>query len=132
MADILTIDTRALPDTEPNLTIAPGEDVREHEGLHNHGVIAISFPKFRDGRGYSSARILREAGFNGDIRAVGDITVDQLVHLKRVGFSSIAPDRPFDPAVAEAALNRFPAVYQKAADGAVPAWALRHPKESAQ
>ncbi|WP_372918091.1 DUF934 domain-containing protein, partial [Sandarakinorhabdus sp.] len=84
------------------------------------------FPKFRDGRGYSSARILREAGFDGEIRAAGDVLVDQLGFMRRVGFDSFAPDAPLDPAVVAATLARFPHVYMKAADGLAPVWALRH------
>jgi uncharacterized protein (DUF934 family) len=89
-------------------------------------LIEIAFPKFRDGRGYSAARILREAGFAGEIRAVGDVLVDQLLFLRRVGFDSFLPNRPLDPAVVARTLARYPYVYQKAADAAVPAWALRH------
>lgn len=126
MAEFFAIDGRALAAAEPDVVIAPEEDVRGHAGLGNHRVIAIDFPKWRDGRGYSSARILREMGFAGDIRAIGDLTVDQLIFLKRSGFSSVVAVRAIDPAVAEAALARFPFVYQRATDGAAPAWALRH------
>ena len=126
MAELFAIDERAELSAEPNLVLGPEEDVRCHAGLGNHRVIAINFPKWRDGRGYSSAQILREQGFAGDIRAVGDLTVDQLVFLKRSGFSSLAPERPIDRTVAERALARFEFVYQKATDGRAPAWALRH------
>jgi uncharacterized protein (DUF934 family) len=87
--------------------------------------IDIAFPKFRDGRGYSSARILREAGYRGEIRAVGDLNVDQLGFLTRAGFDAVLPNVPFDPVVAKRTLGRFPNVYMKAADDAQPAWALR-------
>ncbi len=59
---------------------------------------------FRDGRGYSSARILREAGYTGELRAVGDVLVDQIFLMRRCGFDSFAPDKPFDADDAEAAL----------------------------
>ncbi|MCG2839776.1 DUF934 domain-containing protein [Sandaracinobacter sp. RS1-74] len=126
MAELFAIDERAELSAEPELVLGPEEDVRAHGGLGNHRVVAIAFPKWRDGRGYSSARILREAGFEGDIRAVGDLTVDQLVFLKRAGFSSLAPERAIDREVAARALARYEFVYQKAADGRAPAWALRH------
>jgi len=125
MGDLLILDPRAVQDA-PQVVIAPGEDVRAHGGLGNTAVIAISFPKFRDGRGYSSARILREEGFAGDLRAVGDVTLDQLVFLKRAGFSSVLPDKTIPVELAEEALARFPAVYQRAADAAEPAWKARH------
>lgn len=107
--------------------IDPGEDVRTllpHLGRLK--LVEIAFPKFRDGRGYSSARILREAGFDGEIRAAGDVLVDQLGFMRRVGFDSFAPDAPLDPVVVAATLARFPHVYMKAADGLAPVWALRH------
>jgi len=127
MAEVFAIDGRAVVSAELDVVIGPDEDVRGHAGLGNYRVIGIDFPKWRDGRGYSSARILREMGFAGDIRAIGDLTVDQLIFLKRSGFSSVAAERPLNPAVAQAALARFPFVYQRAADSGVPAWALRHP-----
>lgn len=107
--------------------IDPGEDARAllpHLGRLK--LIEVAFPKFRDGRGYSSARILREAGFAGEIRAVGDVLVDQLGFMRRVGFDSFAPDARLDLKVVQATLERFPYVYMKAADGKTPVWALRH------
>ncbi|WP_426167762.1 DUF934 domain-containing protein [Sandarakinorhabdus sp. DWP1-3-1] len=107
--------------------IDPGEDARDlvpHLGRLK--LVEVAFPKFRDGRGYSSARILREAGFTGEIRAAGDILVDQIEFMRRVGFDSFAPDKPLDPEVVQATLDRYPYVYQKAADSKPPVWALRH------
>ena len=107
--------------------LEPGEDVRVLEPhLDRLKLVEIAFPKFRDGRGYSSARILREAGFAGEIRAVGDVLVDQLGFMRRVGFDSFAPDAPLDPQVVAATLDRYPDVYMKAADDRPPVWALRH------
>ena len=106
--------------------LEPGDDARlliPHLGALRR--IDIAFPKFREGRGYSSARILREAGFTGEIRAVGVLMVDQLMFLTRAGFDAVLPETPFDPAVAQRTLARFPHVYMKAADGAQPVWALR-------
>ncbi len=88
-------------------------------------LIEIAFPKYRDGRGYSSARIVREGGFTGELRAAGDVLLDQIVFMRRVGFDSFAPAQPLDAARVAEALARFPFVYQRAADDAVPAWALR-------
>ncbi|WP_448580061.1 DUF934 domain-containing protein [Thermaurantiacus sp.] len=124
MADILALDGRMRPGN-PELLLAPEEDVRAHAGLHNLAIIGVAFPRFRDGRGYSTARILRETGFQGDVRAVGDVTLDQLLFLKRAGFSSVAPDRPIDPERAKLALARFPAAYQRGADSARVAFELR-------
>ncbi len=89
-------------------------------------LIEVAFPKFRDGRGYSSAKILREAGYTGELRAAGDVLLDQMVFLARVGFDSFAPAKPLDAARVTEALARFPFVYQKSADTKPPVWALRH------
>jgi uncharacterized protein (DUF934 family) len=109
-----------------SVRIEVGDDVRTlipHLGQLT--LVEISFPKFRDGRGYSSARILREIGFTGTLRAAGDVLVDQLGFMVRAGFNDFTPDVPLDPAVVERTLARYPFVYQKAADSRTPAWALR-------
>ena len=76
-------------------------------------LIAVDFPQFGDGRGYSTARLLREKyGFGGELRAVGDILRDQLYYLRQCGFDtfSLAPGR--DIAGALAALDDFSDNYQ--------------------
>ena len=94
--------------------------------LDRLALIEIAFPKYRDGRGYSSARILREAGYTGELRAQGDVLVDQIAFMKRCGFDSFSPEAPLNQADVEAALSRYDHVYQGAADAAVPVWKLRH------
>jgi uncharacterized protein (DUF934 family) len=107
--------------------LEPDEDARlliPH--LDRLALVEVAFPKFRDGRGYSSARILREAGYTGELRAQGDVLVDQLLYMRRCGFDSFVPDKPLDTAVVESTLSRFDNVYQGAADAGVPVWKLRH------
>ena len=107
--------------------LEPDEDARlliPH--LERLALVEVAFPKFRDGRGYSSARILREAGYTGELRAQGDVLVDQLREMRRCGFDSFAPEKPLDPAVVKTTLERYDNVYQGAADAAVPVWKLRH------
>jgi uncharacterized protein (DUF934 family) len=94
--------------------------------LSRLALIEVAFPVFRDGRGYSSARILREAGYEGELRAAGDVLVDQILYMRRCGFDAFAPDKPLDPAVVERALSRYGDVYQRTVDGRPPVWALRH------
>jgi uncharacterized protein (DUF934 family) len=107
--------------------VEAGEDARLLiPYLDRLALVEIDFPRFRDGRGYSSARILREAGYKGEIRASGDVLVDQMLFMRRCGFDSFAPNAPIDETALEGALNRFDYVYQHAADDAVPVWKLRH------
>ena len=107
--------------------IEAGEDVRRLlPFLDRLRLVEVAFPTFRDGRGYSAARVLREAGYTGELRAAGDVLVDQLWFMRRAGFDSFAPEKALDPAAVERALNRYDAVYQSAADGRVPVWKLRH------
>jgi uncharacterized protein (DUF934 family) len=110
-----------------SVRIEAGDDVRQLlPALGRVRLVEIDFPRFRDGRGFSSARILREAGYTGEIKATGDVLLDLLWFMRRCGFDSFAPDAPIDPAEAQAALARYPHVYQHAADDAVPIWKLRH------
>ncbi|MEQ1509814.1 MAG: DUF934 domain-containing protein [Sphingopyxis sp.] len=107
--------------------LEPADDARAlllH--LDRLNLVEIAFPAFRDGRGYSSARILRQAGYTGPLRAAGDILLDQIVYMKRCGFDTFAPDAPLDAEAVKRALNRYDAVYQRAADDAIPVWQLRH------
>jgi uncharacterized protein (DUF934 family) len=61
-------------------------------------LIAVRFPKFGDGRGYSIARLLRERyGYRGELRAVGDVLRDQLLFMKRSGFDSFSLREDQDP-----------------------------------
>ncbi len=65
-------------------------------------VVAVDFPKFTDGRGYSTARLLREKhGFAGELRAIGDVLRDQLYYLRQCGFNAFAvrSDRDLEDAL---------------------------------
>ncbi len=107
--------------------VETGDDVRAlMPHLDRLALIEIAFPSFRDGRGYSSARILREAGYRGELRAEGDVLLDQIAPMRRAGFDSFAPTKPIERSAADAAIARYDHVYQCAADGAVPVWKLRH------
>jgi uncharacterized protein (DUF934 family) len=123
----VTLDSFLDQSDAVSVRIEGGDDVRRLiPVLDRVRLVEIDFPRFRDGRGYSSARILREAGYKGEIKAVGDVLLDQLLFMRRCGFDSFAPDHPIDRAAAERAINAFPNVYQQAADGEVPVWKLRH------
>lgn len=111
--------------------IEPGEDARAllpHLGQIK--LVEIAFPAFGDGRGFSSAQILREAGYIGELRATGDVLVDQFIFLRRCGFDSFAPDKPLNQDDVKAAEGFFPEFYQKTSDGVAAIWARRHPVAS--
>jgi len=89
-------------------------------------LVALAFPKFRDGRAFSAARILRERlGFRGEVRAVGDVLLDQALFMVRCGFDAFEPADGAGPDQWVAATRRFRHVYQRAADGREPAFAER-------
>lgn len=124
----VTVDA-FLDQTNANaVRIEAGDDVTPLiPHLERVQLVEIDFPRFRDGRGFSTARVLREAGYKGEIRATGEVLVDLVQFMRRCGFDSFAPNRPLNPDDVEVALNRYPYVYQDATDDAVPIWALRHP-----
>jgi uncharacterized protein (DUF934 family) len=112
LAPWLSSDTELTPELAEELAAAP--------------LIAIDFPKFTDGRGYSLARLLRERyGFDGEIRAVGDVLVDQAFFLTRCGFNalSLRQDQWLEDALR--ALNAFSRAYQPAVDVDEPLFRLR-------
>ena len=85
-------------------------------------LVALHFPKFRDGRAYSQARLLRETyGFRGTLRATGDVLRDQFHFLARAGFDSFEVKKPADAQVFAEVLARYSVYYQPGADGRVPA-----------
>jgi uncharacterized protein (DUF934 family) len=94
--------------------------------LADAALIAINFPVFSDGRGYSYARTLRQQlGFDGEIRAIGDVLIDQLHYLRRCGFSSFDLRDDQESAVALEALQSFSVAYQGSTDEALPAFRRR-------
>ncbi len=123
----ITVDNFGEQTNAAAVRIEPGDDARDLlPYLDRLKLVEVNFPAFTDGRGYSAARILREAGYQGELRAVGDVLVDQLFAMRRCGFDSFAPQAPLDPADAEAALNRWADVYQTTADGRPAIWKKRH------
>ena len=97
------------------------------EDLDSLAVVALEFPAFKDGRAYSYARLLRDKyGYTGEIRAVGDVLLEQLHFMERTGFNAfeIHSDDPLgDLAVAAA---DFDVWYQPAADDRRTVVELRH------
>ena len=105
------------PDSEPADVVADFDRL---------ALIAIDFPVFRDGRGYSIARLLRERhGYKGEIRAIGDVLRDQVRLMYRCGFDAFAVREDKDIHDALKAFDDFTVQYQGAFDDPVPLFRRR-------
>jgi uncharacterized protein (DUF934 family) len=101
----------------------PASIVKDFDKLR---LIAIDFPSFTDGRGYSIAQRLRERyGWTGELRAVGDIQRDQVFLLSRTGFDTFALRDDQDVAVSKRAFDDFSVAYQASVDTSRGVSALR-------
>ncbi len=99
------------------------------DDLQHFELIALEFPVFRDGRAYSYARLLRERyGYAGELRAVGDVLLEQLLFLHRCGFNAfeIESENALDDWIT--ATSEIGVWYQPTADGRATAMQLRHPR----
>ncbi len=86
--------------------------------------IDLNFPKFTDGRAYSQAFLLRRRlGYQGEIRATGDVLIDQLVSMSRTGFNVAVLKEGLDASAAQRQFDRFPAFYQGSAVDTKPLFA---------
>lgn len=95
------------------LILRPGDDVASIRQLDALPLIAIEFPKFTDGRGYSMARLLRDRlGYRRELRAVGNVLRDQLLYMQRCGFTEFALQPGKDIQGALEAFDELPVRYQ--------------------
>jgi len=113
------IAASALPtsaETEKTLQIANDAELAEiaaSGALQGVERVELNFPKFTDGRAFSQAVLLRRRyGFTGDIRATGDVLIDQLVQMARSGFTSAVLAEGQNPEAAERQFARYRAFYQ--------------------
>jgi len=96
------------------------------DSLQQLSLIAIKFPKFVDGRGFSLARLLRERyNYNGELRAIGEFIRDQLYLLKRCGFNAFQLTEDQDLSEASKSLSDFSETYQVSADQQEPLFRRR-------
>lgn len=106
---------------QPSESLDPATD-----DIDRLALIALAFPKFTDGRAYSAARRLREAGFKGELRAIGDVLLDQLPLMLRSGFDAFEITHAATIRVLESsdvpAVNR---VYQTGSESAPRQWRSR-------
>ena len=103
-------------ETEKVLQIANDAELAEiaaSGALQGVERVELNFPKFTDGRAFSQAVLLRRRyGFTGDIRATGDVLIDQLVQMARSGFTSAVLAEGQNPETAEQQFARYRAFYQ--------------------
>lgn len=98
----------------------------DQPSLHQFPLIAIHFPSFTDGRGFSTARLLRERyGYCGELRAIGDVLRDQLFFMQRCGFDAYAVRVDKSPEDALLGLSDFSECYQAAVDQPLPLFRRR-------
>lgn len=89
-------------------------------------VVALEFPKYRDGRAYTNAFVLSaRLKFKGQLRAVGDVLREQAGFMARVGFDAFEPADDASANEWQAAIRRYRHVYQRSADDRAPAFAGR-------
>lgn len=100
--------------------------------LDHFGVIALNFETFKDGRAYSYARTLRSRyGYEGELRAVGDLVRDQLHYMQRCGFNAFDGDERITPEALAEELKQYSAVYQPSADTSETVFSLRGRRRAA-
>ena len=105
--------------------------------LDRLAAVALVFPIFRDGRAYSQARLLRERhGYEGELRATGQVLRDQFVFMSRAGFDAFEVKKDADADAFAATVKRYSVFYQPTGDGRVTAlnrrMQLRHSESAGQ
>jgi len=104
--------------TRLGVKLEPDDEPADIAGdLEHFAVIALNFPTFKDGRCYSTARLLRERyGYAGELRAVGDVLRDQIFYMARCGIDAFEVRADRDLGDALRAFDDFSVTYQGAAD----------------
>ncbi len=122
---------RARNDGRLGVIIEGGEAVEAiGEALDGLALVIVQFASFRDGRGFSTARLLRQRySFGGELRAVGEVGEDQIFFMQRCGFDAFEIVGPDAEAAFARATRVYSRVYQGAADDRAPAWAGRLKKK---
>jgi uncharacterized protein (DUF934 family) len=113
--NIISAQEHQTVDSNAAITLANDADPRT---LDLNGVtrIDLQFPKFTDGRAYSQAFLLRRRlGFAGELRATGDVLIDQLVQMQRTGFDVAVLREGVDASAAQRQFERFAGFYQGSA-----------------
>ncbi len=121
-------DTLLVRNEQLALRFEPNDDpLALADVLDRVSLIEVSFPKYTDGRGYSTAQLLRiRLGYTGELRAVGHVLRDQLAYMVRAGFDAMIYDSKTPEADFIAANGEFSEVYQATADGRETVFEKRH------
>ena len=144
--DILISAQRFLADTDallrrPGKTGVVWPNNRDLDDLVPYldrlAAVALVFPSFRDGRAYSQARLLRERhGYEGELRATGQVLRDQFVFMSRAGFDTFEVKKDADADAFAETMKRYSVFYQPTGDGRVTAlnrrMQLRHSESAGQ
>ncbi len=107
--------------------LAPDEDPAQiADSLEAFDLVAVNFPQFTDGRGYSTARLLRERyGWKGELRAIGDVQRDQLFYLARCGFDAFLLNDGSEDQASLSAFGDFSEAYQTSVECPLPLFRRR-------
>lgn len=101
------------------------------DDLQHFGVVAVNFPQYTDGRGYTIARLLRERyHWRGELRAIGDVQRDQLFYLTRCGFDAFVLREGNDVQTAISAFDDFSEAYQTSVERVQPLFRRRAPSST--
>ena len=120
---IITAPEHQTVESPALLVLANDVDPRTLD-LNGVNRIDLVFPKFTDGRAYSQAFLLRRRlGFAGELRATGDVLIDQLVQMQRTGFDVAVLREGLDASAAQRQFDRFAGFYQGSAVGTQPHFA---------
>jgi uncharacterized protein (DUF934 family) len=121
-AQAVTLTARAETHKDVGVWLSPNDDLAEvAKSFSLWPLVAIDFPKFTDGRGYSIAwRVRHHHKYTGELRAIGNVLVDQLFFMLRVGFDTLALDPSVSAETALKHLTPFPDVYQGSTDNPAP------------
>lgn len=128
MPKLLRLADGALIDVAPDADLMIDEDrdlLAEGLDLSNAGIVCLSLPKFKDGRAFTQARLIRQRfGFTGELRACGHVLPDQALFLRRVGVDAVQLEDDARADDFRFALKAYRHAYQRAVEGE-PAFAER-------
>lgn len=111
--ELFKADSFTAPEAPSARLVLPNDADPRDASLDGISVVELQFPKFSDGRAFSQAFLLRRRlGFTGQIRATGDVLIDQLVHMQRSGFTSAVLAEGVNAGAAQRQFDRYSAFYQ--------------------